>query len=282
MEKIIPAVSSSVAGPLGVAHLPRLWLTAIALASGQLAAGYGAGSELDRMFAAALQIEPASFATFLRTRPTYAQTEGWVCAHAGRIDPETVATHNANVGDVQHTDLDDWARLHAFLASRRGTTVAPMVPLVSMDTAGPLGIKLLPRLWIKALIHAAGALPDSWRSGETRVVYTDGVPGTLATPGQGMDASTVANLGLDMSATIAFLHGERPTYPLFEAWVSANARNLEATTITAHNAGPTPVSGERLTAELARMGYPEMSSCGMYLYNDLADWDAVHAQLLTA
>ena len=284
MEKIIPVVSSSVQGPLGVAHLPCMWLTAIAHASGQLADGYGPGGEMDQLLTEDLQIDSATLAAFLKTVPAFAETEAWVRAHAGRIDDASIAAHNARV-DAAHeavlrTDLDDWARLHAFLTARRGTKIEPMVPLVSMDTAGPLGIKLLPRLWAKALIHNAGALPEGWRSGETRVVYTAGIPGTLATPGQVMDASTVANLGLDMTATIGYLHRERPTYPEFEAWISANAGKLDADTIASHNAGPPPVSGERPAAELARMGYPEMSTCEMYLYNDLADWDAVRTQLL--
>jgi hypothetical protein len=284
MEKIVPAVSSSVRGPLGIAHLPRMWLTAIAHARGQLADGYGPGGDMDHLLADDLRIEKATFATFLKTVPTFAETEAWVRTNAGRIDGASIAAHNERIEvarpAVMRSDLEDWSRIHAFLASRRGAKVEPMVPLVSMDTAGPLGIKLLPRFWVKALIHEAGALPDTWRSGETRVVYTDGVPGTLATPGQGMDASTVANLALDMDATIGYLHRDRPTYPEFEAWVSANAGKLDTAAVAAHNAGPAPVSGERPVAELTRMGYPDMSACGMYLYNDLADWDAVREQLL--
>ena len=284
MEKIVPAVSSSVRGPSGIAHLPRMWLTAIAHARGQLADGYGPGGDMDQLLSDGLGIEPASFAAFLNTVPTFSETETWVRANAGRCDGAAIAAHNERIdvarATVMRSDLTDWARIHAFLGSRRGTKLEPMVPLVSMDTAGPLGIKLLPRFWVKALIHEAGALPDTWRSGETRVVYTDGVPGTLATPGQGMDASTVANLALDMNATIGYLHRDRPTYPEFEAWISANAGKLDPATVAAHNAGPAPVSGERPVAELTRMGYPGMSACGMYLYNDLADWDAVREQLL--
>jgi hypothetical protein len=281
MEKIIPAVSSSVQGPLGVAHLPRLWLTAIAHASGHLADGYRRGGDMDALLLRNLEIDPTAIAAFLAALPTYAETETWVRGNAGRIDDASRAAHNARFADVGQSDLEDWGRLHAFLASRQGAAIAPMVPLVSMDTAGPLGVKLLPRFWLKALLFDAGALPDGWRSGETRVVYADGVAGTLATPGQGMDASTVANLGLDMAATVGFLRTERPAYLDFEAWVAKNARTLDAASMTVQNDGPADVSGERVVAELARMGYPEMTSCGMFLYNDLADWDAVRAQLLS-
>ncbi|MGZ4964624.1 MAG: DUF5069 domain-containing protein, partial [Limisphaerales bacterium] len=40
MNTIVPLISSGVAGPLGVLHLPRLWLKASLEACGKLAPGY--------------------------------------------------------------------------------------------------------------------------------------------------------------------------------------------------------------------------------------------------
>jgi hypothetical protein len=49
-NSIVPLISSGVAGPLGVLHLPRLWLKASLEARGLLAPGYpGIGAGYDSM-----------------------------------------------------------------------------------------------------------------------------------------------------------------------------------------------------------------------------------------
>ena len=46
----VPMISSGVAGPLGVIHLPRLWLKSSLEAQGKIATGYpGCGSGYDQM-----------------------------------------------------------------------------------------------------------------------------------------------------------------------------------------------------------------------------------------
>jgi hypothetical protein len=303
MEKIVPAVSSDATGPLGVTHLPRLWLKAILNATGSLADGYNSGNRgMDKWVLDDLEIEFEPFFAFLHTLPTYAETEAWVRAHAGKLDDASIAAHNARVRGfdmpeenaaprraalkidpsvtkgVMLNDLDDYAGLHAFVTSRRGTKLEPLVPLVSMQAAGPLGIKHLPRMWAKGIIHGAGALPDQWRSGPVRVVYTNGVPALVETPG-GVDARTVETLGIDMHAMCQYLLAKAPTYLEFEDWVRANATKLDAASIAAQN-GPWFVEGDRPAAELARVGYPGMTSCHMFLYNDLGDWDAIRTQMV--
>ncbi|HXF33040.1 MAG TPA: hypothetical protein VN603_00610, partial [Candidatus Acidoferrales bacterium] len=115
MEKIVPAVSSSVRGPSGIAHLPRMWLTAIAHARSQLAGGYGPGGDMDHLLADDLRIEAAGFATFLKTVPTFAETEAWVRTNAGRIDGASIAAHNERIDvarpAVMRSDLEDWSRI---------------------------------------------------------------------------------------------------------------------------------------------------------------------------
>lgn len=305
MDKIVPAISSGVTGPLGVTHLPRLWLKAILKATDSLADGWNSGNRgMDSWLMNDLEIPFEPFFAFLGTLPTYAETEGWVKANAGRLDADAIAAHNTRVttfdmpeqsgaprraalgienttiwNAVMLNDLDDWNCFHQAVTAERGTKLEPIVPLVSQHTAGPLGIKALPRLWAKAIIHGAGALPDQWRSGPVRVVYKDGVPSLVETPG-GVDAMTLEHIGLDMHATCQYLLAGAPTYLQFEDWVRAHATKIDPASVAAHNAGPWEVNGERPAAELARVGYPGMVPCNMFTYNDLGDWDAIRTQML--
>ena len=55
MATHVPLISSGVAGPLGVLHLPRLWLKTSLEARGKLATGYpGIGKGYDMMTISAL------------------------------------------------------------------------------------------------------------------------------------------------------------------------------------------------------------------------------------
>jgi hypothetical protein len=304
MEKIVPAVSSEATGPLGVTHLPRLYVKAILKATDSLADGWNSGNRgMDKWVLDDLEIDYEPFFAFLGTIPTYAETETWVRTNARKIDAAAIAAHNKRVRDfdmpeenaaprraeigidasvtkgVMLNDLDDYACFHAAVTSARGAKQEPIVPLVSMQAAGPLGIRHLPRMWAKGIIHGVGALPDQWRSGPVRVVYTNGVPALVETPG-GVDAMTVTNLGIDMHAMCQYLLAQAPTYLEFEDWVKAHAAKADAKGVTAHNDGPWKVEGERPAAELKRLGYPEMTSAHMFMYNDLGDWDALRAQML--
>ena len=50
MNKIVPLISSALAGPLGVVHLPRFWLKVSLECRGKLAPGYqGCGKGYDQM-----------------------------------------------------------------------------------------------------------------------------------------------------------------------------------------------------------------------------------------
>jgi hypothetical protein len=305
MQKIVPTISHNVVGPSGITHLPRLWLKAILKSTDSCAEGWNSGYRgMDSWLIDDLAVPTEPLFEFLGTIPTYAETERWVLAHAGKTDAESVAAHNKRVLEfnmpeqsgkprredlrIAHTDiwnavmlndLDDWNCFHAAVTAERGTKREPIVPLVSSQTAGPLGIKHLPRLWAKAIIHGAGALPDQWRSGPVRVVYSDGVPSLVETPG-GVDAMTLEHIGLDMHETCQYLLAKAPTYLEFEDWVRAHATKLDPASIAAHNAGPWEVNGEKPAAEVARCGYPGMVPLNTFLYNDLGDWDAIRTQML--
>ena len=59
-ETYVPLISSGIAGPLGVLHLPRLWQKVSLEESGKLASGYpGVGHGFDAMTLAALGLEEA-------------------------------------------------------------------------------------------------------------------------------------------------------------------------------------------------------------------------------
>ena len=57
-EKYVPMISSGIAGPLGVLHLPRLWQKVSLEESGKFASGYpGIGKGFDAMTLAAFGLE---------------------------------------------------------------------------------------------------------------------------------------------------------------------------------------------------------------------------------
>ena len=67
MNTIVPLISSGVAGPLGVLHLPRLWLKASLEAGGKLAPGYpGAGKGYDQMVLDALALNRDAVINFIK------------------------------------------------------------------------------------------------------------------------------------------------------------------------------------------------------------------------
>lgn len=106
MNTIVPLISSSVAGPLGVIHLPRLWLKLSLEACGKLAAGYpGAGKGYDQMVIDGLGLTRDAVIKFINdTRPTYPQFEAWVKQNATRLDKGSVEKLNAAIRGYNHDD----------------------------------------------------------------------------------------------------------------------------------------------------------------------------------
>jgi len=103
----VPMISSGVAGPLGVLHLPRLWLKASLEACGKLAAGYpGIGKGYDAMTIGALGLNEAAVRSFIKTsKPTYPQFEAWVKAQPGvKLDKATLYKHNQSILGYIHDD----------------------------------------------------------------------------------------------------------------------------------------------------------------------------------
>jgi hypothetical protein len=141
MSQIIPLISSGIAGPLGVLHLPRLWQKASLEAAGKLHPDYpGIGAGYDQMVLDGLGIAKDAFVAFINTKPTYVQLEAWVLQQkGGSLDQNGVDKLNAAIKGYIHADdtrtailasagraddgtikdavnlnnLDDWASFHA-------------------------------------------------------------------------------------------------------------------------------------------------------------------------
>ncbi len=107
MNTIVPLISSGVAGPLGVVHLPRLWLKLSLEARGKLAPGYpGAGAGYDQMVIDGLGINRDAVINFVKTsRPTYPQFEAWVKKQPGvKLDKGSVEKLNTAIRGYNHDD----------------------------------------------------------------------------------------------------------------------------------------------------------------------------------
>ena len=106
MSTIVPLISSGIAGPLGVLHLPRLWLKASLEARGRLAPGYpGCGKGYDQMVISGLGLDRDALLACIRDeRPTYPQFEAWVKNNATQLNPESIGKLNAAITGYLHDD----------------------------------------------------------------------------------------------------------------------------------------------------------------------------------
>ena len=137
---MIPTISSGVAGPLGVLHLPRFWSKVLMDAKGVLHEDYPAcGAGFDQMVLDGLGLDKdATLAYISDNSPTYPQFEAWVSEN-GNFDQAAVDDLNAAISGYNHDDdtrggilgasgisddgsildavnlnnLDDWYELHA-------------------------------------------------------------------------------------------------------------------------------------------------------------------------
>lgn len=107
MSKIVPTISSGVAGPLGVLHLPRLWQKASLEAAGKLHADYpGCGQGYDQMVLTGLGLDREEFLAYIKgSKPTYVQLEAWVLSKkGGSLDAAAVKKLNDSIVGYNHTD----------------------------------------------------------------------------------------------------------------------------------------------------------------------------------
>jgi hypothetical protein len=107
MSTIVPLISSGVAGPLGVVHLPRLWLKLSLESRGKLAPGYPAcGTGFDQMVIDGLRLKRDAVIDFIKTnRPTYPQFEAWIKSQPGvKLGKESVDKLNSAIRGYNHDD----------------------------------------------------------------------------------------------------------------------------------------------------------------------------------
>ena len=142
-----------------------------------------------------------------------------------------------------------------------------IIPLISSGTEGPLGIKHLPRLWLKTLLAASGNLPEG---------YKDIRPG--------FDFMVLEGLQIEPDAARAFIMDSRPSYLEFEVWV----RTQEGVDLSPENISKVNrIVTERKKAEgsrskmLAENGLPEDSPIeDSIMLNNLDDWRSIHQQVV--
>ncbi|CAN5691080.1 hypothetical protein BH09VER1_BH09VER1_04060 [soil metagenome] len=141
-----------------------------------------------------------------------------------------------------------------------------IIPLISSGTEGPLGLKHLPRLWIKTLLSSAGRLPEG---------YKDIRPG--------FDYVVLEGLGIDPDATRDFIFQNQPGYLAFEQWI----REQPGVDISPKNIAKINeaiVKGKKVPEArlqiLKECGLPEDTPLedGIML-NNLDDWRSVHEQV---
>jgi len=141
-----------------------------------------------------------------------------------------------------------------------------IIPLISSGTEGPLGVKHLPRLWLKTLLKAAGELPEG---------YKDIRPG--------FDFMVLEGLKIDPDAARDFILERRPAYLEFEQWireqegVDVSAANLEALNQQIVDRQKSDSSRRTMLAE---NGLPDDSGISdSIMLNNLDDWRAIHGQV---
>jgi hypothetical protein len=288
MERIVPLIGPTVVGPLGVAHLPRMWLKAVLNAADTLPESYFPHYfGFNKKVVDGLGLDPEAFFTYLGTMPTYAETERWVRANAKHLDPPAIAALNIEIAtfprpeeraaplrerigltepirvSAQLINLEDWFDAHAWLVAHRDDDLEAIIPTISASTAGPFGVSHLPRLWMKALLTGVNALPEGWNSGF------------------GFDQRVADTIGLDLAAACAYIHAELPNYLQFEQWVQEHiAPHEEMVDRPKWNLEIRfrEKADDKAAEERAEAGVPELSHKRNTMLNDMVDWTYLHAQ----
>jgi hypothetical protein len=116
MNNIVPMISSGVAGPLGVLHLPRLWQKASLDAAGKLHPDYpGCGSGFDQMVLDGLGLDREEFLHYIKnSKPTYIQLESWILAQkGGTLELGAVKALNESIKGYLHDEATRKAILNS-------------------------------------------------------------------------------------------------------------------------------------------------------------------------
>jgi hypothetical protein len=281
--KIVPLISSYVSGPLGLIHLPRLWLKALLHAHDRLAEDWGCGpGGLDKIIADYVGIDKGPFISWLtKELPTYEQCEQWVRENATNLTSEAITESNARLlhgrlpGDLNAqfrshmqidddsvevglmlNTLDDWDTVHRYALANRAD-LEPIVPAISPLTAGLLGVPQVARQWLKDVLFALSALPPSYS-----LVH------------EAADDTVPEQLGIDPPTARAHVRDLLPGYLQYERWLRErtteerlnSARGQEGAVITAAATAHATDWG-LLHAMLARPGANPASGTGIFAFS---------------
>ncbi|GAC1576935.1 MAG: hypothetical protein NVS3B7_10060 [Candidatus Elarobacter sp.] len=142
---------------------------------------------------------------------------------------------------------------------------AHIVPLLSSSVCGPLGVKHLPRLWLKILLYGCGRLPEGYRHGVG-----------------GFDEFLITTLGIDRDAFVTYIETERPDYLTLERWVREHAATLTEESIATvnHRVENADLPEAMLAERYARLSFDDAAYCKAAALNDLDDWLAIHESLV--
>jgi hypothetical protein len=288
IQRLVPLIGATVAGPLGVVHLPRMWYKGVLSAAGMLPVEYFDNYKgFNAKVCDGIGLAPDPWFEYLRTMPTYPEAEDYVKAHATKLDPASIAAINklllefvrpaenaaavrARVGiegpepsnSAELINYDDWFVFHEELVAHHAEGIEPIVPMVSSGQTGLLGIPHLPRLWMKALLSAVKALPEEWKTGIEC----------------GFDKRVAGMIGLDLPAASAYINNDLPNNLQFERWVSNHIAQPDDATKAKWTAEILALqkSEEAWSAERIEAGAPDLEIRSTVLLNDMVDWKHMH------
>jgi hypothetical protein len=233
---VVPLISTYVSGPLGLLHVPRLWLKALLHTVDILAEDWGCGpGGLDKFTLDAIGVDKEAFLAWsAQELPAYDAAETWIQNHATNLTAATIGSTNEflltrglplnlasefrdylgidreeTAPGIMLNNYDDWDTLHRYL-HENAEHLDAIVPAISPGTVGLSGIPQLPRLWVKDALAGAGALPSGYE--------------LLVEPA---DDLVLAALGLEPSEARAHLRRERPTFVQFESFILAHAKQSQ-------------------------------------------------------
>lgn len=140
-----------------------------------------------------------------------------------------------------------------------------IVPTISSQTAGPLGVAHLPRFWQKVVLSEKGLLPSGYDA-----------------CGKGYDQMVLDGLGLDRAETLAFLK-TIPTYFAFEKWIlGKKGGKLDAQAVEKLNAAIRGYHHDDATRKsvLSAAGIEDTGTFKDAVnLNNFDDWTEFHANL---
>jgi hypothetical protein len=132
----VPLISSGTAGPLGVLHLPRLWLKVSLEAKGRLADGYpGIGQGFDTMVIEGLGLKADAVRAYItEQQPTYPEFESWVKRQPGvKLDKGTIYKLNSAIAAYLHDDATRSGILGANGISDNGSVNPSAIDLNNLE-----------------------------------------------------------------------------------------------------------------------------------------------------